>query len=222
MILVKTFRKSVPLLAIFLVFALSSVPVTQAYSLKGGYTRIDTQALDFTTFENTVLLVDATASWCTACDLQLQNLNKVYESVDSRVSILTLSIDISDDLSQVAELKTRYDSKWSFGLDSDLDFKGQYEVINLQTLFLFKEDGTVFKKREGVTSPKIILDAINEHFEVPFEAAFNTDSSAEAGTLLGDLFSNVLFRMVGLLLIVVVLYLKITPSSSKKITDTKL
>lgn len=217
----KTFSKSTPLVTIFLVLTLSTLPVTQAYSLRGGYTSIDTQALEFTTFENTVLLVDATASWCTACDLQLQNLNKVYDSVDSKVSILTLSIDINDDLSQVAELKTRYDSKWAFGLDSNLDFKGQYEVINLPTLFLFKEDGTVFKKWEGVTTPKIILEAINEHFEVPFEAAFNTDSSAEASTLLGDLFSNVLFRMVGLLLIVVYLYLKITPSSLERVTNTK-
>ncbi|MCE7735590.1 MAG: TlpA family protein disulfide reductase [Candidatus Heimdallarchaeota archaeon] len=217
----KTFSKSVPLLTIIMVLTLSSLPVTQAYSLSGGYTSINTQSLDFTTFEDTVLLVDATASWCTACDLQLQNLNKVYESVDSSVSILTLSIDINDDLSQVAELKTRYDSKWAFGLDLNLDFKGQYEVINLPTLFLFKEDGTVFKKWEGVTTPKVILDAINEHFEVPFEAAFNTDASAEAGTLLSDLFSNVLFRMVGLLLVVVVFYLKIIPSSTKEVTDTK-
>jgi len=204
-----------------MIFVLSSVSSTFAYSLKGGYTGINNQTLNFSNFENTVLLVDATASWCTACDLQLQNLNKVYDSVDTRVSILTLSIDANDELSKVAELKSRFNSKWVFGLDSNLDFKSQYEVASLPTLFLFNEDGILLKKWEGITAPNILLKAINEHLGDPFEPAFNTDPSSEVGTLFDDLFSNVLFRMVFFLFVVIILYLKFTSSPTANIGDTK-
>ncbi|OLS19446.1 MAG: Thiol-disulfide oxidoreductase ResA [Candidatus Heimdallarchaeota archaeon LC_2] len=197
-------------------FSLVTVPTAQGYSLEGSFLNIDNEDLNYSLFDGNVLLIDATASWCTACDTQLQNLNKVYDSVDSRVTIVTLSIDKNDDIPKVAELKTRFDSQWIFALDSGLDFLDQFEVAVLPTLFLFNEDGSIFKKWEGVTTPTIILDAINEHFIVPFDAAFNTNPGAEVGSLFEDLFANTFFRMVGLMFIVIFVYLKISPSKPTK------
>ncbi|MHA2274914.1 MAG: TlpA family protein disulfide reductase, partial [Candidatus Kariarchaeaceae archaeon] len=188
----------------------------QAYSLSGNFDEINLSTTQFSKFDGSVLLVDATASWCTACDLQLQNLNKVYASVDDKVSILTLSIDINDDLDKVAELKSRFNSKWYFGLDTNLDFKDQHNVVNLPTLFLFKDDGLLFRKWEGITSPEILVNEINKLIDEPYVPAFETGDKAEVGSLLDDLYSNILFRMVSLLTIVVIVYLKFIPSSSKE------
>lgn len=195
---------------------LTSVSTAQGYALTGSFQNIENENLEYSFFNGNVLLIDATASWCTACDTQLQNLNKVYDSVDSRVTILTLSIDSNDDIPKVAELKSRFNSKWIFGLDNNLDFIDQYTVAGLPTLFLFSEDGSIFKKWKGITSPTTILDAINEHFEVPFEPAFNADSSAEVGSLFEDLFANSLFKMVGLMFVAIFVYLKVTSPTTKE------
>ncbi len=169
-------------------------------------------------------MVDSTATWCTSCDVQLQHLQDIYNSVDNNVSIVTLSIDGSDTIPKVIELKNRFNSPWTFGLDHDSEFMDQYLVQFLPTLFLFDENGNILKKWEGITQPSVILNTINSNIDAPFEPVFENggSQSGDPGSLLKDLFRNPTFKVIVMITVALFVYIKLVPAKSKETNTSKV
>lgn len=204
-------KKNFIAFTIIILIFISTNP-TLGYALSGTFKTTTDSIQNFSNYDGNLLIVDATASWCTSCDAQLHNLQDVYDSVDDTIQIVTLSIDRSDTVPKIIELKNRFSSPWTFGLDYQSDFMDKHPVNVLPTLFLFSEDGFLIKKWESITPASVILSKLNENIETSFEANFDSGESRYQGNLLDELFGSFTFQLFASLAIVIVLYLVFVPS----------
>lgn len=195
----------------------------RAYGIESSFTTITGNIQSFSSYQAKMLLVDATATWCTSCDVQLQHLQDVYDSIDNTVNIITLSIDPSDTIPKLVKLKNRFSSPWTFGLDLDSEFMDHFLVEFLPTLFLFDENGNILKKWEGITQPSVILDTINSNTDISFDAAFKNggNQAGYTSSLLSDLFANPTFKVILLIVVSLFLYLKLVPVKPKETDISK-
>lgn len=199
--------------SLFIIILLIKSNTATAYGLSGNYLDTGGSTLSFGGYANKVLIVDATASWCTSCDPQLIQLQEVFDIIDTKVAILTLSVDTSDTPAKMIELKGRFSSPWTFGIDKNADFQNAYPVSVLPTLHIFDLNGNFDSKYEGITSANTIMTRVNsilgsepvdqEEF-VPFQVPEAT--AVEQSSAIGDLLSNKLFVFsVPLILIMIAL-----------------
>ena len=163
--------KYISITLILLIFI--STTSISGYGVSATFQTTSGEIQNFSQYEGNLLIVDAVASWCTACEVQFQNLQDVYNSVNNTVKILTLSIDQSDTIPKIIELKKRVSNPpWTFALDYKSEFKKLHEVSVLPTIFLFDEQGSLIKKWESITPASEILNTVNENIE-----KYNIDTS---------------------------------------------
>lgn len=168
------------LMFVLLSLLIVSIGNARADSIVGTFTLSTGEVRDYSSYQSKILIVDATASWCTSCDAQLRQLQDVYDAVDESVVILTLSIDTGDKLSNIIELKSRFSSPWLFGLDQDGDFLDSYQVEWLPTLHIFDENGILRKRWVGTVQASLIVDSLNEIAEAnEKQASYSLESEKE-------------------------------------------
>ncbi|RMG38472.1 MAG: hypothetical protein D6732_05310 [Methanobacteriota archaeon] len=203
-------RKSVEFMVI-LTLLIGSIANVSGYGLSGKYLSEDNSYYSFDKFEGNLFIVDATASWCTGCEIQLTYLKTLKRSAPE-IMILSLSVDtINDDIKKMQKLKSDNEATWEFGIDIDKNFQNQYEVTGLPSIFLFDETGNLIKKWGKITTASEIAKAIEEYKggETTIVLAANEETSDNGG-ILGELFGNPMFQFFAIFTIGVIIYFKLT------------
>lgn len=183
-----------------IIFSLQYSMLVHGYEISGGFMNTTGSLSSFDSYEGKILVIDATASWCTGCDPQLQALQSVYNVVDLNVKILTLSVDIQDTIEKVTQLKARFSSPWEFGIDKREDFQSDYPISVLPTLHIFDQNGNLEQKWEGIIGANKIVTKINEiqlqnEIDNPIDDPYAVPDENEnlVTSAFANLFSNQLF-----------------------------
>ncbi|MDH5403903.1 MAG: TlpA family protein disulfide reductase [Candidatus Heimdallarchaeota archaeon] len=154
------------LLSILVIYPIRS----SAYSMDIVYLDINGNNVNISQYSGKLLLLDGMATWCKPCELQMEYLQDVYESVyPEDVAILSLSLDpISDNLVKVAEFKEEFNADWDFGLDNEENFINVHNITGYPTTFLFNSSGHLIKKWLGLTESNVLLDEIEKYVDLKF------------------------------------------------------
>ncbi|MHA2249928.1 MAG: TlpA family protein disulfide reductase, partial [Candidatus Kariarchaeaceae archaeon] len=128
--------------SIILSLLLAITPV-QGYGISTTYTNLDEEQESFDIFEGKPVLIEAMATWCSHCQDEHEELEKLWNSDENTTfQMMTLSIDgEKDDLDTINDYLTDHPSPWVVGWDRDETFKQAYNIQATPTMILFDSDG---------------------------------------------------------------------------------
>jgi thiol-disulfide isomerase/thioredoxin len=107
-----------------------------------------------------VILVDLMATWCSACASENTNLEGVYENLAGPLIILSLSVDVSETVSMLADYKSAHSLPWDHGLDSNSAFTNYFGVTSIPSLVLIDGKGYFRFFHVGLWSEASISDRV--------------------------------------------------------------
>ena len=140
--------------------------ITAAFGVGAGdeaFSATAFRALDGTVFstedlEGKVVLVNAWATWCTPCVIEMPSFQRVYDDYrDQGFLVLGVSRDQGDP-SKVINFLEKKGITYPVAMSWDVDLGGITEVSILPTSFLIGRDGTIRHRVEGLyTGPALRL-----------------------------------------------------------------
>lgn len=106
------------------------------------------------------------ATWCPYCHQDLTALSKVYKNYEDKVSIIAISLDLSEGKDLIKEYRQKYPELQSvmFAPGTD-DILIKYQVIRTTTKFAIGKDGKIMYAGFGAFDEeqwKILLDALSK------------------------------------------------------------
>jgi len=132
--------------------------VTAAFGLGGGDDELSVTAftaLDGTVFtqgelQGRVILVNAWATWCTPCVLEMPGFQKIYDDYkDQGFLVLGVSRD-HEGPEKVRAFLQQKEITYPVAMAAEVDLGGITEVSTLPTSYLIGRDGTIRHKVEGL------------------------------------------------------------------------
>ena len=132
--------------------------VTAALGVGGGDEALSVvafEALDGTVFtrddlQGKVVLVNAWATWCGPCVIEMPGFQRVYDDYkDQGFLVLGVSRDHAEP-SVVSAFLERKEITYPVAMAADVDFGGITDVTTLPTSYLIGKDGTIRHKVEGI------------------------------------------------------------------------
>ena len=114
------------------------------------FTTLDGRTFSKDDLKGKVVLVNAWATWCTPCVLEMPGFQRVYDDYkDQGFLVLGVSRDrIGAD--QVREFLRRKEISYPVAMSGDVDLGGISDVSTLPTSYLIGRDGTIRHKVEGI------------------------------------------------------------------------
>lgn len=112
------------------------------------------------------LLVDAVATWCLPCRVEMLHLATVYDKIENNdeINLVSLSVDQTlDTLDDVKQMKIDFEAKWDFGYDKFALFNQTYEIYGYPTLLLLNPEKEIIKTWLGLTEADEVLNELDIH-----------------------------------------------------------
>jgi thiol-disulfide isomerase/thioredoxin len=130
------------------------VPSSWSFEMSDGTT------LKLSDLNGTIILVDLMATWCSSCATENTYLNTVYENLAGPLAIISLSVDISETPSMLADYKSVKGLAWDHGVDSSSYFTTYFGITNIPSLVLIDGDGYFRFYHIGLWSAASISDVV--------------------------------------------------------------
>ncbi len=141
----------------FVVFRLSP-QVTAAFGVGAGdeefsansFRTLDGSVLTLEDLEGKVVLVNAWATWCPPCVIEMPGFQRVYDDYKDQGFLV---LGVSRDMGDPAHVKAFLEKKgitYPVAMARDVDLGGITDVQTLPTSFLIGRDGTIRHRVEGL------------------------------------------------------------------------
>lgn len=193
---------------VFLLIGSSSL--VYAGNLNYPFIDINNNSRNLEEFKGKPLLVDAFATWCEPCKVEMEHLKVIYSESKGQLNIVSLSVSPnSDTVNLVKDFRNDFDALWEFGIDMDNKFSNSFKVIYIPSLYLFDSDGELVKVWEGITDPQDIAKELKDKLDIELgELDFNADDVVK-----DQLSRNNMFQLTSAFLILIVMYNILVPKS---------
>jgi thiol-disulfide isomerase/thioredoxin len=112
------------------------------------------------------LLVDAMATWCMPCRVEMLHLATIYDKIENNddIDLISLSVDQDlDTLDDVKQMKIDFEAEWDFGYDEFTLFNQTYEIYGYPTLLLLNPEKQIIKTWLGLTEADEVLKELDTH-----------------------------------------------------------
>ena len=112
------------------------------------------------------LLVDAMATWCLPCRVEMLHLATIYDKIENNdeINLISLSVDQNlDTLDDVKQMKIDFEAEWDFGYDEFALFNQTYEIYGYPTLLLLNPEKQIIKQWLGLTEADVVLNELDIH-----------------------------------------------------------
>ncbi|MCY3413536.1 MAG: TlpA family protein disulfide reductase [Candidatus Heimdallarchaeota archaeon] len=116
------------------------------------------------------LLIDAMATWCEPCKIEMVHLYEVQQNVGDKVDIFSVSVDLDDSVSGIesfvrgVEENNDFDINWTFGFDYKGEITEAFNIGNIPTLILLNAEGELVKSWVGLTETQDIIAEIDPNY----------------------------------------------------------
>jgi len=140
------------------------------YKINGVYTLSNGMNGSLQSYNGTYLLLDAMATWCGPCRVEMLHLQDVYDVIKGRedVKLLSMSMDNeTDSIQKLANFMNKYDAKWSYGFDFKHDYFHYFNVTGYPTTILLGPTGQILKTWLGLTTSDVILHELDNYLNLP-------------------------------------------------------
>ncbi len=113
---------------------------------------IDGEPINLDQFRGRVVVLDLMATWCQPCVLQMEELNQLRAAYpESRVVILSIGVDQSEDDQQLRTFRDQNHAQWRFARDTD-DVGDKYDAGQIPTMAIVDQEGNLAWRHVGVAT----------------------------------------------------------------------
>ena len=221
--------KSLVIPLTFFIILLAPSVGGQTYGISGSFT--DTNNLDsaYSNYYGQYLFVEAFSTTCSFCQNMHPVLTNVYDALNDKMVMLSISINPSDDLQRIQQWIVDYPSKWLVGYD--YSFANKFQISSTPTMILFSPSGTILDQWVGVTSFAVLSSEIDSAIAANTEVLQSngqtqttdgqTSSTApisgeSGGSIIADIVTNPLFLGLIGLIVLIAIYFKFFDKPKKK------
>lgn len=201
--------KKVYILVFAVIINLSAMPFGVAYTNDAPFLLLDGSDAKLSDNQGKPLLIDAMATWCVPCKIQMAHLYEVQKYASDNVTIVSISVSpATDGISDMIKFKEDEEKiqglifNWDFGIDVDEIIIAKFNVTFIPTLILLDENGEIVKKWVEITEAVDILKEIDENIEY---------TPPGGNLLLDSLLGNVVFQITVGLFVIAIVYSKLAP-----------
>lgn len=201
------------IISIVIVFSITS-PVI-AYVNNAPFMLLDESMVNLSDYQDKSLLIDAMATWCEVCKIEMGHLYDVQQVASDNVTIVTISVSpATDGISDMIKFKEEVEGtlseargetirfNWDFGIDVDEVVIAHFGITTVPTTILLDQDGKVVKKWVGLVETQDMLKEIDENIEY---------TPPEGNLLLDSLLNNIVFQITIGLFVIAIVYSKLIP-----------
>ncbi|UCE10796.1 MAG: TlpA family protein disulfide reductase [Candidatus Thorarchaeota archaeon] len=101
----------------------------------------DDELISIQDYEGQFVVVDLMATWCTTCAFQNGNFETLYDNMAGDIEILSLTVDVSETVSMMANYKSTKGLDWPHGLDTNRQFTNYFSVSTIPTIVVIDNEG---------------------------------------------------------------------------------
>ena len=113
--------------------------------------------------KNAISIIDFTATWCGPCETEMEQLKDVFNNYpESKVQIITIDIDASENDSMLQDFKDDFGDDWIFAVDYDGDAKSAYDVDPIPELVIVNKKGEIAFENVGVVPYETLQEKIDD------------------------------------------------------------
>ncbi len=126
-----------------------------------GLLMSDSEVIQLSSLEGKFTVVDLMSLSCPACETQNGELTALISSMDDRIYVISLSVDISTTVDQMLTYKNDNSLSWSHGLDTNSVFTYYFNLRYTPTIVIIDDDGYFRMYHEGVWTASAIQQMIS-------------------------------------------------------------
>ena len=112
-------------------------------------------------YNGSSILLDLFATWCEPCKTQIAELQTVQENFPS-VKIISVSVDLNDDIPSLVVYKNTYGMDWIVGRDVTSKGGQKFSATSIPTLAFINSAGELTQYNQGVVFYNTLVEWITE------------------------------------------------------------
>jgi thiol-disulfide isomerase/thioredoxin len=124
-----------------------SLPVPDwSFTMAGNHT------ITMNELRGNLTVIDFMATWCSACEIQNEDMLTLYQDLGDVISLFSLTIDVRDTLQMLDAYMTLHGLTWPHGVDTDMQATLYLGISAVPTIVIIDASGLLRWIHEGTWS----------------------------------------------------------------------
>jgi cytochrome c biogenesis protein CcdA/PKD repeat protein/thiol-disulfide isomerase/thioredoxin len=168
---------SLPALVLLLAISIGTCATVFGLSLAPEFalTDIDGNTFSLSDFHGRVVMVEFFTSWCGRCIDEIPHLKEVQNEYDSKLEILSISVEDDDTNTILRQFRDQYQIPWIVAKDT-AGLRSRYNITAYPTLYIIDSEGYIRYHHIGKVEASTLIHEIDQFISYDV-----TPPSADAG-----------------------------------------
>lgn len=129
--------------------------------------KITDEGLNFSGYENKVILLNFFATWCPPCKAEIPHLNSLKDKYKDKIEILAILLEENKDNAELDKFIKENNIKYPISNTTEnyMLADGIGGVKSIPTMFLYSKSGKLLEKYVGIVPEEMLESDIEKGFE---------------------------------------------------------